>query len=405
MKNNKSTKSPTSSKGAPKKNQRIGLIIFMSLVVIAALICIVMFVPFGKYDFSAAPTTSISTDGNFEYSIPLDPASPWAKFRANDLQNGRTPVEPAANDLEPWSHRTGKGIFSSPVVDGDGYVYVGSADTYFYCFNPDGSVKWSVKTGEIIDSSALLDNQGFVYFGSGDANVYKVNRETGEVIWKSAAHSVEEVEKEFGIKTYNVNWFEGNIGILQDGTLLAPNDNYLVYSLDRETGDKKTIFLSNEMVWSLPSINIETGKLFFASCNQILQNVFGYDLSGKREWLSGSFGTVAATTMLTNTSEKGAVLVGGFDGYLRAFAQDSGKLLWKFGTKDHIYASPAQLSDGTIIQPSTDGTLYAINPETGRAIWEFDTLEPIRSSPAVDGNDNIYFGNGEGKLYSINPDG
>lgn len=145
MKNNKSTKSPTSSKGTPKKNRRIGLIIFMSLVVIAALICIVMFVPFGKYDFSAAPTTSISTDGNFEYRIPLDPASPWAKFRANDLQNGRTPVEPAANDLEPWSYRTGKGIFSSPVVDGDGYVYVGSADTYFYCFNPDGSVKWSVK--------------------------------------------------------------------------------------------------------------------------------------------------------------------------------------------------------------------------------------------------------------------
>lgn len=388
-----------------KKNRHLGLIIFCSLLVIALVVYIIVFVPFGKYDFSAAPTTSVSADGAFDYAIPLDPASPWAKFRANELQNGRTPVKPATNDLAPWSYRTGKGIFSSPVVDGEGNVYVGSADTKFYAFNPDGTVKWTVKTGEIIDSSALLDDQGYVYFGSGDANVYKVNRETGEVIWKAPAHTVEEVEKEFGIKTYNVNWFEGNIGMLEDGTLIAPNDNYLVYSLDRETGDKKTIFTSNEMVWSLPSVNIETGRLFFASCNQILQNVFGYDLSGERQWLSGSFGTVAATTMLTNTAEKGAVLVGGFDGYLRAFAQDTGKLLWKFGTKDHIYASPAQLSDGTIIQPSTDGTLYAVNPETGKAIWEFDTLEPIRSSPAVDGNDNIYFGNGEGKLYSINPDG
>ncbi|PKN98889.1 MAG: hypothetical protein CVU42_10265 [Chloroflexi bacterium HGW-Chloroflexi-4] len=405
MKNIKKSGSPTSSKIKPKKNRRIGSFIFLSLLVVAVVVYIIMFVPFGNYDFSAARTTIISADGSFEYNIPLDPGSPWAKFRANDLQNGRTPVEPAVNDLAPWTYRTGKGIFSSPVVDGDGIVYVGSADTYFYAFNPDGTVKWSVKTGEIIDSSALLDDQGFVYFGSGDANVYKVNRESGEVIWKAAAHTVEEVEAEFGITTYNVNWFEGNIGMLQDGTLLAPNDNYLIYSLDRDSGDKKTIFTSNEMVWSLPSINTETGRLFFASCNQILQNVFGYDLSGKREWLSGSFGTVAATTMLTNTSEKGAVLVGGFDGFLRAFAQDSGKLLWKFGTKDHIYASPAQLSDGTIIQPSTDGTLYAINPETGKAVWEFDTLEPIRSSPAVDGNDNIYFGNGEGKLYSINADG
>lgn len=405
MKKNKTTKLQTSSQGKLIQKRRVGLILFFSLVFIAAIVYIVMVVPFGKYDFSAAPTTLVSADGKYEYNIPLDPASPWAKFRANELQNGRSPVEPVVKDLAPWSYRTGKGIFSSPVVDGNGNVYVGSADTYFYSFKPDGTVRWAIKTGEIIDSSALLDDQGFVYFGSGDANVYKVNRETGDVVWKSPAHTVAEVEKEFGIKTYNVNWFEGNIGLLQDGTLLAPNDNYLVYSLDRLTGEKKTIFKSNEMVWSLPSVNIETGKLFFASCNQILQNVFAYDLSGKRQWLSGSFGTVAATTMLTNTSEKGAVLVGGFDGYLRAFAQDSGKLLWKFGTKDHIYASPAQLSDGTIIQPSTDGTLYAINPETGKSIWQFDTLEPIRSSPAVDGKDNIYFGNGEGKLYSINPDG
>ena len=71
---------------------------------------------------------------------------------------------------------------------------------------------------------------------------------------------------------------------------------------------------------------------------------------------------MAASPLLTNTSARGAVVVGGFDGYLRAFAQDSGKLLWKFGMRDHIYASPAQLSDGTLIQPSTDGTLYAIEP-------------------------------------------
>ena len=73
--------------------------------------------------------------------MPLDPNSPWPKFRANELQNGRSPVEPTVNSLSPWSYRTGKGIFSSPVVDGDSNVYVGSADTYFYCFNPDGTVR------------------------------------------------------------------------------------------------------------------------------------------------------------------------------------------------------------------------------------------------------------------------
>lgn len=389
-----------------RKRKGLGWKILLGLILIGAVCAIVLLVPFGKYDFSPAPDTAVGADGTFAYDLPLDPTSPWAKFRANALNNGRSAVEPAADEtLTPWSFRTGKGIFSSPVIDAQGNCYIGSADTVFYCLAPDGSVKWSVKTGEIIDSSALLDDQGRVYVGSGDAYVYCIDRETGDVLWKSAAQSTGEVEAQYGIKTYNVNWFEGNIGMLPDGTLLAPNDNYLLYALNRDTGERKNAYLANEMVWSLPSVNRETGRIFFASDYQILQNVFSYDISGKRLWLTGSFGTVAASSLLTSTSEKGAVIVGGFDGFVRAFAQDSGKLLWKFGTKDHIYASPAQLSSGTIIQGSTDGTLYAIDPNTGKSVWEFDTLEPIRSSPAVDAEDNIYFGNGEGKLYCVNPDG
>ena len=381
---------------------------FLSIIAIiilsAVLAYVIWFVPFGSYDFSAAPAAVMNSDKTFNYNIPLDRTSPWAKFRANELNNGRAPVIPVFKDLAPWSFRTGKGIFSSPVVDAEGVVYIGSAETYFYALNPDGTVKWTYKTDEIIDSSALLDDKNRIYFGSGDANVYCLNRKTGELIWKTSAHTVEEVELIYKIKTYNVNWFEGNIGILADGTIIAPNDNYLVYSFDSDTGEIGTIFPANEMVWSLPSVNTDTGIIYFGTCNQILKNVFAYSTDGRKKWTNGSFGTVAATTMLTNTEKKGAVIVGGFDGYLRAFAQDSGKLIWKFGTKDHIYSSPAQLSDGTIIQASTDGTIYALNSK-GRVVWEFDTLEPIRSSPAVDGKDNIYFGNGEGKLYCIDKNG
>jgi outer membrane protein assembly factor BamB len=389
-----------------RKHKGLGWTIFLILALVGVGLSVILLVPFGNYDLSPAPDTAVTAEGGLDYGIPLDPMSPWAKFRANALNNGRSPVDPLVNDaLTPWSYRTEKGIFSSPVVDANGNCYIGSADTVFYCFSPDGSVKWRYQTGEIIDSSALLDDQGRVYFGSGDANVYCLDRDTGELIWKSPAQSTAEVEAQYDIETYNVNWFEGNIGMLPDGTLLAPNDNYLVYALNREDGARKNAYLANEMVWSLPSVNTATGHIFFASCYQILQNVFAYDVSGERLWKTGSFGTVAATTLLTSNAEKGAVIVGGFDGFVRAFAQDSGKLLWKFGTRDHIYASPAQMADGTIIQGGTDGTLCAIDPQTTASVWEFDTLEPIRSSPAIDARGNIYFGNGEGKLYCVNPDG
>ena len=378
----------------------------LCVVLAAAAFYVIRFVPFGDYDLSPQEGTTLS-GGKFSYDLPLDTASPWPKFRANTLQNGRTPVEPKANPaVAPWEYKTEKGIFSTPVVGADGTTYVGSGDCYFYAIDIKGKVKWKVKTGEVIDSSALLDDKGRIYFGSGDAKVYCLNRETGEILWTRQAASTQEVCDEFGIQTYNVNWFEGNIGIMPDGSLLAPNDNYLLYRLNRDSGAIEKRYLSNEMIWSLPSINPKTGKLFFGSIYNVANNILSFDeKSGEKLWQAGSIGATAATTMLTSYKENGGVIVGSFNGGLRCLAQDSGKVLWKTELRDHIYASPAQLSDGTVVQPSADGSVYGINPENGEIKWAFDTLEPIRSSPAVDANDQIYFGSGEGKLFCLNKDG
>lgn len=342
----------------------------------------------------------------FTYTVPLDPHSPWPKFRGNALQNGRSEINPEQSDLKPWRFKTGKGIFSSPVIDQEGTVYIGSADQYFYAIDRSGNLKWKYLTGEIIDSSALLDNKGMVYVGSGDAFVYAFDRVTGKKVWKFKAHTPQEVTEKYDIKTYNLNWFEGNIAMLPDGSVIAPNDNYLIYRLNRNTGQSSAPYLINEMGWSLPAVNSRTGKIITGSNFMALKNVFSFDIeSGQTEWTNGGFGTNAASVMLSSNHPDGIAILGGYDGILRAFGQKDGFQLWKFGTRDHIYASPAQLKDGTIIQPSTDGTVYGINPETGLLKWAFDTKEPIRSSPAIDGNGNIYFGSGEGRLFCLNPNG
>lgn len=373
--------------------------VVFALVAVIALYIAASSIPFGTYEFIPGPPE--------KHAVPLDPNSPWPKFRADASQSGRGRVAPVVDpSLRPWMFRTGKGIFSSPVIDADGTAYIGSADHWFYAINAGGRLKWKFKTGEVIDSSALLDDRGRVYVGSGDAHVYCLERSDGRPVWKFRAHTVREVEKEFGLKTYNLDWFEGNIGILPDGTLLAPNDNYLVYAVDRDTGTRKTQYVGNELMWSLPAVNAKTGRIFFGSQYMALENVYCYDTNtGKKRWSAGGLGSNAASPVLTSDAPNGAVVLGGFDGYVRAYAQDSGKQLWKRGLRDHIYASPARLSDGAIIQPSADGTVYALEPATGKIRWAFDTLEPIRSSPAVDAHDRIYVGSGEGRLFCINPDG
>ncbi len=364
-------------------------------------------VPFGAHAFRPDAADADAAGAIGHGGVPLDPTSPWPKFRANPLQNGRSGVELRV-DLKrrPWTFRTGKGVFSSPVIDAEGRIYVGSADQSFYALDRDGTLLWKFATGEVIDSSALLDDRGRVYFGSGDGHVYALERATGALVWKFRADTVAEVEARYGIESYNLDWFEGNLAMLPDGTLLAPNDNFLIYAIDRETGEKKREFLGNELMWSLPAVNPRSGRIFAGSQFLLWRNVFAFDArTGERAWASGGFGSNAASPLLTSGAENGAVVLGGFDGYVRAFAQSSGKQLWKRGLRGHVYASPAQLSDGTLIQPSTDGTIYALEPETGRVLWAHDTLGPIRSSPAVDARDRIYVGTGEGRLVALDPDG
>jgi outer membrane protein assembly factor BamB len=137
----------------------------------------------------------------------------------------------------------------------------------------------------------------------------------------------------------------------------------------------------------------------------LFENVFGIGADGAELWSFAALGTVAASPTVTTEAPDGLIAVGGFDGFLYGLGQSDGAEAWRFGARDHIYASAAQTENGTLIQPSADGTIYAINPADGSLVWAYDTPEPIRSSPAIDGDGNIYVGSGEGKMFVLNADG
>ncbi len=331
-------------------------------------------------------------------SIPLQPGSPWPKFRRDAAQTGRTPVRPPTTGGALWDFKTGKGIFSSPVIGVDGTIYIGSADRTFYAINRDGSLRWKFLTGEIIDSAALLDDQGRVYFGSGDGHVYALDAATGAEVWRFHADPP-------ASQGALIDWFEGNIAMDASGTLYAPCDNFTVYALDRATGRPLRKLAMRDQTWSSPAIDPATNAVYFGNNNLIAAlgpNLYAFDADGHELWSVKDYdGSVAASPLLTRQR----VIVGNFDGYLRAYDRTLGTTLWELGTRDHIYASPAELPDGTIVQPSADGTVYAVDPATGALRWAFDTRAPLRSSPAVDGAGRIYLGSGEGRLYVLTPDG
>lgn len=333
------------------------------------------------------------------YEVPLSPASPWPKFRRDALQTGRSPNKHPINPTALlWNFPTGKGIFSSPIVGDDGTIYVGSADRRFYALTPTGEQKWSYLTGEIIDSAGLLDDKGRVYFGSGDGRLYALDAESGEWLWTFEADAPT-------ITGAFIRWFEGNVAILPDGTLVVPNDNWRIYGIDRDNGKMKWAISMPEQTWSLPAVDVLNNRCIVGNNNFLPwlgDNIFAFDFSGEPIWGASTLGTISASVAIGSNN---SAFLGSFDGYLYRIAADTGQILWSLPTRDHIYASPALTADNMLIQPSADGTVYAVHPSDGTVLWTYDTLEPIRSSPAVDGDGLIYFGSGEGRLFVLNPDG
>jgi outer membrane protein assembly factor BamB len=344
----------------------------------------------------ATPDADLPPDMLVTQVLPLAPDSPWPKFRADGAQTGVAPIEPTDDGSAPWVFETGKGIFSSPVIAADGTIYIGSADRNFYAISRDGEELWRVETGEIIDSSALLDDLGRVYFGSGDGNLYALDAETGDEVWTFTA------DEPTGAAL--INWFEGNVGITPDGTLIAGNDNFRLYGIDRDTGERVWRANMPDQTWSLPAIDLRRGRMVVGNNNLLGlgSNVIAFDLEGNQLWGSRGTATVAASPVITFFE---VAYVGAFDGYLRGYDTRTGDIIWEFPTNDHIYASPALHPDTEdLIQPSADGTVYSISDE-GEARWAFDWGSPIRSSPVIDGNGIIYMGTGDGHLLVLNPDG
>lgn len=87
------------------------------------------------------------------------------------------------NGTKKWAISAKRAVTSSPIVDEENFVYVGSFDGFLYALDGDnGFTQWRFRTTAPIISTPAL-GRGFVYFGSADGKLYCVNTATGKERW------------------------------------------------------------------------------------------------------------------------------------------------------------------------------------------------------------------------------
>ena len=373
-----------------------------SLAAIGVLLALVLLC-LGAWDGAPGRSATLAVP-----SVPLDASSPWPEMRHDSRNTGLSPIVARYHGDLPWAFRTGRGIFSTPVIGGDGTIYVGSADTYFYAIYPNGRLRWRLKTGGLIDAAAALSaydpklGSAPLTFGSADDKLYHLTTpQTGRprVVWTFKA-SVPPVAAQ------RVDWWEGNVAVGPGGILYAGNTGGTAYAI-RPDGAQRWAFTAGNSLWTTPAFAAD-GSSFWGSLDL---NVYHLSATGMPLWHTFVPGYVISSPAI---GSDGTVYVGSFDSRLYALDPSTGAVRWSFKTSDHIYASPALGQDragrtDAVYIASADGSIYALTP-SGRLLWRYDTGEPVRSSPALgpapapEHRDIVYVGSSNGKLYAIDAD-
>jgi glucose dehydrogenase len=324
-------------------------------------------------------------------------------------------------------------VRSSPAINpSEGAVYFGASSLFsslisnFYARNlDDGSLNWTFTppdpnfTGDTdIESSPTLDANGNIYIGSDDHFLYALDKDNGNELWRfdtgnnvESKPSVSDSRQTVYVEAESQFLFAVNISDGSQRWALDIDPGNVTFD-DTELESSPAVGVDGTVNDGMIYVGSKDGHLYAASHAERIAGS-GFPVVGT-EWRypsTGSIGVVRSSPAIDRTN--GSIYFGSDDGNVYAVNPD-GTEKWIFATAGPgaVRSSPAVAADGTIYIGSDDGHLYAINPSDGSEIWRFPSVASgssvgeIRSTPAIDpSNGAIYVGSNDGNVYTINPDG
>lgn len=305
----------------------------------------------------------------------------WPVFRGDaQLTGSIAGVLPSASHVA-WRFETGGAVTSTPVVDGEGRVFVGSDDQKLHAVRlADGVGLWSFETSDVIEAPPLVYD-GKVFFGSSDYWFYALDAATGELLWK---HETD--DRILG----GANLVETSQGI----RVVVGSYDANLYCFDPATGDVVWRYTTGNYVNGTPAVDGD--RIVFGGCDAILHVV------------SGETGEALSQVPLGEGSHvAGSVAVAGGDAYFghygNAFVRielESGNTVWSYGNDRHPFFSAPSLSEQRVVFGGRDKHLHCVDRATGEKLWSFPTRRKVDGSPVIVG-DGVVFGSGDGRVYVL----
>jgi len=272
------------------------------------------------------------------------------------------------NGTEKWHFAPGDWVDSSPALSSDGTIYFGTHSSNLIALHPNGTLKWNTHIGAgWVYSSPVVDNIGTIYVASVGSSRLCAVYPNGSIKW------------EF----YAQDFIYCSPALDQEGNIyIGSNDGYLYAIYPNGTLKWKFHAGGEKGIGSAPSIS-DDGTIYFGGTSGYLYALYP---NGTLRWKVGT-GYIGESSPAIGI--EGTIYVGDQDNYRIYSIDPNGSINWYYKTGGEIISSPAIDKNGVIYCGSMDGNLYALNPD-GTLRWKFDAGDNIESSVAIGEDGMIY---------------
>ena len=288
---------------------------------------------------------------------------------------------------KPWSFKTGKGIFSTPVIGADGTVYVGSADTYFYALTAAAARCAGRRRPAGSSTPPARSRADTVTFGSGDEYLYRARASDGHVLWRFKATRPPATGQ-------LVDWWEGNVAPGPDGDLYVGNTGGGAYRLSPD-GKLRWVYQAGNSVWTTPAFGSD-GSTYWGSRRP--DDVLARQRRGEalEHRHAGLQRLVAGAVSRRPDALRGVVR----PLPLRARPGHGRDQVALQDARPHLLVARARATDAVYVG-STDGSVYAVGLRRDREVGVRHRRPVLLRLAGAGRRRSSTSGSGNGKLYAL----
>lgn len=278
-----------------------------------------------------------------------------------------------------WRIPAGGEVVSSAVASGDTVIFGTGAGTVLGV-SLDGKPKWQCAAGSPVFSSPVLDKGGIVYVGSNAGKILAVKAETGEKVWENGdpAMCVESRPFISGDTVYVGSW---------DGNL---------YAIDRKSGKTKWKSLGARAQTEKPGLRTyyapaDNGPAATSATVFIADRGYGLGKYSMDGTFQGKIGDACAAIALSQDEQS---LYLRETGKSLIKADFDGKPIWKASVASgSVPESPLERGDNVYIC-SSGGLLSALDTSNGEVRWDYQVSPRLYVMSGLSEDGGVVFTSG-----------